>query len=239
VLSTPQSVKKFRRQDGFPGTEILALLVDCQMLFKVDAARRRWPAGDRGRRQSRAVGFHDLLFHTHSTEGRQANPLGGLYPYAGDDRAATGGAAALAGEENRSAQARRTPAAVSPLAKLMRERHSTRDFDDRQPITLPSFRGFSIKPRGSSRNGKAKSTLATSDSPVVRVHQPALSVGGSAYELELYLTVANCAGLARGFYHYDADRHALVPIGTRARRNSTRSWRPPNLPWTRRPRRRS
>ena len=36
--------------------------------------------------------------------------------------------------------------------------------------------------------------------------------GGSSYELELYLAVANCAGLARGFYHYDADRHALVPI---------------------------
>ncbi len=30
--------------------------------------------------------------------------------------------------------------------------------------------------------------------------------GGSAYELELYLAVANCEGLARGFYHYDADR---------------------------------
>ena len=39
--------------------------------------------------------------------------------------------------------------------------------------------------------------------------------GGSAYELELYLSVANCEGLARGFYHYDADRHALVPIGVR------------------------
>ena len=39
--------------------------------------------------------------------------------------------------------------------------------------------------------------------------------GGSAYELELYLAVANCEGLARGFYHYDADRHALVPIGVR------------------------
>jgi SagB-type dehydrogenase family enzyme len=30
------------------------------------------------------------------------------------------------------------------------------------------------------------------------------------------LTVGNCNGLARGFYHYDADLHALVPIGVRA-----------------------
>jgi SagB-type dehydrogenase family enzyme len=40
--------------------------------------------------------------------------------------------------------------------------------------------------------------------------------GGSAYELELYLAVANCEGLARGFYHYDAGGHALAPIDVRA-----------------------
>ena len=49
-----------------------------------------------------------------------------------------------------------------------------------------------------------------------RVHPRPYPSGGSAYELELYLAVANCEGLARGFYHYDADRHALVPIGVRA-----------------------
>ena len=39
---------------------------------------------------------------------------------------------------------------------------------------------------------------------------------GASYELELYLAVDRCEGLARGFYHYDAGGHALVPIGTRA-----------------------
>ena len=38
VLSTPQQVGRLRRQDGFPGIELLALLADCQILFKVDAA---------------------------------------------------------------------------------------------------------------------------------------------------------------------------------------------------------
>jgi hypothetical protein len=33
VLSTPQQVKQLRRQEGFPGVELLALLVDCQILF--------------------------------------------------------------------------------------------------------------------------------------------------------------------------------------------------------------
>ncbi len=36
---------------------------------------------------------------------------------------------------------------------------------------------------------------------------------GASYELELYLAVDKCEGLARGFYHYDAGGHALVPIG--------------------------
>ena len=35
---------------------------------------------------------------------------------------------------------------------------------------------------------------------------------GAAYELELYLAADKCDGLARGFYHYDAGMHALVPI---------------------------
>ena len=39
--------------------------------------------------------------------------------------------------------------------------------------------------------------------------------GGGSYELELYLAVDKCEGLARGFYHYDAGDHALAPIGVR------------------------
>ena len=63
--------------------------------------------------------------------------------------------------------------------------------------------------------------------------------GGSAYELELYLAVANCEGLARGFYHYDADRHALVPIGARAAGTRSATGGSRISPWVRRRRRRS
>ena len=38
---------------------------------------------------------------------------------------------------------------------------------------------------------------------------------GAGYALELYLSVDKCEGLARGFYHYDAGGHVLVPIGAR------------------------
>ena len=48
LLSTPQQIKQLRRQDSFPGLELLALLVDCQILFKTGAASDSWPPTDRG-----------------------------------------------------------------------------------------------------------------------------------------------------------------------------------------------
>ena len=83
TLATPQKISRLRRQDGFPGTELLALLVDCQILFKVEAESPHGLRAAEGDDSLVLWDFHDLLFHTHSTEGRQANPLGGLYPYAG------------------------------------------------------------------------------------------------------------------------------------------------------------
>ena len=48
ALSTPQQIKVFRLQDGFPGIELLALLVDCQILFKIEATADMGPRLSRG-----------------------------------------------------------------------------------------------------------------------------------------------------------------------------------------------
>jgi SagB-type dehydrogenase family enzyme len=160
--------------------------------------------------------FHDLLFHTHSTEGRQANPLGGLYPYAGlipelpAVRPRWPGAAI---DLHRLSVT--PPDTSSPFAALQHERHSTRDFDDTRPITLAELARFL---EGAARvHSKWNSSVDMDDGgPEVSYAARPYPSGGSAYELELYLTVANCKGLPRGFYHYDADLHALVPIAVRA-----------------------
>ena len=47
MLSTPQQIKALRQQEGFPGVELLALLLDCQILFKVGAGRK-WASTGRG-----------------------------------------------------------------------------------------------------------------------------------------------------------------------------------------------
>ena len=208
ILSTPQQIKQLRRQESFPGVELLALLLDCQILFKV-------AAGESGLRMAEGDhslvlwDFHDLLFHTRSTEGRHANPLGGVYPYVGVISPPPAVRPSWPGKKidlRRFSAAH--PEAISPVAKLLRKRHSTRSFDDQRPITLAELSQF--------LDGTAR-VLSTSNTKLdlddgghtVRPYPSA----GAAYELELYLAVNLCEGLARGFYHYDADAHALAPIG--------------------------
>lgn len=215
LLSTPQKISRFRQQDGFPGIELLALLVDSQILFKIDAAGGDGLRPAEGDDNLVLWDFHDLLFHTHSTEGRQANPLGGLYPYVGVISPLPAVRPRWPGKKIDLSKLSAAPSEfISPFAKVLRERHSTRDFDDQQPITLAELSRF----LDSTARIRSKWKTGPDDDggPEIEYAARPYPSGGAAYELELYLTVANCEGLPRGFYHYDADQHALVPIGVRA-----------------------
>ncbi len=208
MLSTPHQILQLRRQDGFPGVEFLALLVDCQIALKIDVTggSRLRPAEDHN---LVLWDFHDLLFHTRSTEGRHTNPLGGVYPYAGVISPLPAVRPSWPGKkiDLRKFSAAH-PEAISPVAKLLRERHSMRSFDDQRPITLAELsRLLDSTARVLSRSN---SKLDLDDGGhAVRPYPSA----GAGYELELYLAVDKCEGLARGFFHYDAGTHALVPIG--------------------------
>jgi SagB-type dehydrogenase family enzyme len=161
--------------------------------------------------------FHDLLFHARSTEGRHANPLGGVYPYQGVMAPLAAVRPRWPGEAIDLGHFSAAPSqSISPAAKLLRDRHSTRSFDDRQPITLAELARF--------LDGAARVLSTVSVAPDHGGAGPSVGYtvrpypsGGASYPLELYLAVATCEGLARGLYHYDAGGHALVPIGVRAR----------------------
>jgi SagB-type dehydrogenase family enzyme len=214
-LATPHSINKLRRQDGFPGLALLALLVDCRILFKIGADGGDGLRANEGDDNLVLWDFHDLLFHARSTEGRQANPLGGVYPYAGVMPPPPAVRPRWPGKKIDLSKASATsPADVAPVARLLRERHSTRDFDDRQPMTLAELAQFLDCTLRVQSRWKGRLELGGGGPLVAYTTRPYPS-GGSSYELELYLAVANCAGLARGFYHYDADRHGLVPIEVR------------------------
>ena len=216
TLSTPQQIRRLRRQDGFPGVEFLAMLVDCQIVLTIDAA------GDNGTRSTEGDAnlvlwdFHDLLFHTRSTEGRHANPTGGVYPYAGVMPPPPAVRPPWPGQKTdlRELSAGHSET-ISPAARVLRERHSTRIFDDQRPITLGELARFLDSTARVQSRWSDKLDLGGDDDPVIEYAARPYPSGGGSGELELYLAVDNCEGLARGFYHYDAGAHALVPIVVR------------------------
>jgi SagB-type dehydrogenase family enzyme len=215
-LSKPQTLARLREAPGFPGRELLALLVDCDMAFA--------PGDDAGKGLRAREGdgdlalweFHDLLFHIRSTNGRHANPTGGLYAHAHLTPQPPAVRPSWPGPAIELSDVQETPApAASQLAALLRKRHSARVFDERRPIRLAEVAQLLD---GAARI-VSRDKLHDDDG---RGHATEIAArpypsGGASYELELYLAVDKCAGLARGFYHYDAGRHALLRIGASER----------------------
>lgn len=207
TLSAPKSVSRLRRS-GFSGTELLGLLADCQIIFKLDAGTAQSLRQAEGDDNLVFWDFHDLLFHARSTEGRQANPLGGVYPHLGFAAPLPAVRPAWPGRKVDLGADPAPPAQpVPPLTKLLRERHSTRAFDDERPITLGELARF----LQSTARVVSKAAADTEGGPTYTVRP--YPGAGASYELELYLAVDKCDGLDRGFYHYDADEHALVMVG--------------------------
>ena len=212
ALSTPQHIKQLRRQKDFVGHELLGLLVDCQILFRIDAGNYGLRP-DEGDDALVLWDFHDLLFHARSTEGRHANPLGGAYPHADTIAPLPAVRPPWPGTKIDLREVSPAPA-LSPAAKLLRDRHSTRDFDSKRPITLAELARFLDSTASVLSEFKAPVDHGGGGPEPSYTARPYPS-GGASYELELYLAVDTCEGLSRGFYHYDAGAHALVPIETR------------------------
>jgi SagB-type dehydrogenase family enzyme len=210
TLSQPQKISRYRKERGFPGLELLGLLLDCQILFKLK------PGDDDGLRISEGGGelvlwdFHDFLFHTRSTEGRQANPIGGLYSYASVMAPLPAVRPHWPGKTIDLDRAT-PPSAPSSFAQLLHARHSTRDFNDEHPITLAELAGLLQTAARIRGQFTSEADMDGGGLEVSYASRP-YPGGGAAYELELYLAVAHCDGLARGFYHYDADKHTLTTI---------------------------
>jgi SagB-type dehydrogenase family enzyme len=212
TLSQPHKISRLRRNAPGFSIELLELLLDSQFLLKLDAE-----SGD-GLRENEGDGnlvlwdFHDLVFHTRSMEGRQTNPVGGTYAYASIVSPLPAVRPPWPGKKI-DLQKFPGPGPVTAFASLLRERHSVRDFDDAHPITLAELAQFLDSAARVLSEWKSE---ASSGSPEVTYSTRPYPSAGSAYELELYLAVSNCTGLARGLYHYDAGDHALVAIGASA-----------------------
>jgi len=213
TLSQPQKIGQHSKERDFPGLELLGLLVDSQILFKLKAGDTGGLRPSEGDSNLVLWDFHDLLFHTRSTEGRQANPLGGLYTYSrlmAPFPAVRASWPGLAVDLNGL-----SPPSPSPFAALLRARQSVRDFDDEHPITLTELAALLQSTARVRAKWTAPADMEDGQGPEVSYASRPYPSAGAAYELELYLAVHKCEGLARGFYHYDAERHALTAIEVR------------------------
>ncbi|KJC53708.1 dehydrogenase [Bradyrhizobium sp. LTSP849] len=209
VLSQPRKISKLNLRAGSSTLYLLELLLDSQILLKLAAKDGDGLRVNEGDGNLVLWDFHDLVFHTRSTEGRQANPVGAAFTYASVVPPSPAVRPPWPGSK---IDLRKFSSSEpdSPFPKLLRERHSTRDFDDKHPVTLGELAQFldttarvmSEWKSGPYFDGGSEVDYSTRPYPAA----------GSAYELELYLTVSSCEGLARGLYHYDAGSHALVAI---------------------------
>src|SRR5262249_33603959 len=183
LLAAPQAIRRLRRQEGFPGLEFLTLLLDCAILLKVEpgTAGLRTEEGDPG---LVLWDFHDLLFHARSTEGRHANPMGGLYSYA---HVAPPLPAIRPGWSGKTIDLRAlsdASQATAPAAKLLRQRHSIRGFDEGRPITLAELAQFLDAAARVTATWKVEPEDI--GGPTVSYARRPYPSAGASYELELY-----------------------------------------------------
>jgi len=149
--------------------------------------------------------FHDLLFHSRSRDGRHGEPAGGTLRFLGDlpplpalKPAGPGPGLPLPGPD--------PDAPDPPFFGVLAARRSRRE-PGPEPITLAQLGTF-------LHHVARVRAVAPVDPEAGRVYETVAGPcpgGGGLHELELYLSVARCVGLAPGFYHYAAGSHALEP----------------------------
>ncbi len=207
VLAKPTTARELgERLPGLPGDAVsllVGLLASAGMLQEMpegadseDANLRSWE-------------FHDLLFHARSRKGRSDAPFGATYRLAGQMAPPP----AIKPDEGREYVELYRPDLQSlaqtdaPLSEVIERRRSLRQYG-KQPISDRQVGEFLY------RVARVKDCrdldLPTPQGPLrmAFASRPYPS-GGGLYELEFYVAVNACAGLARGLYHYDGQHHRL------------------------------
>jgi SagB-type dehydrogenase family enzyme len=190
---------------------IMDLLLNADMLGEADEAGAA--ATDRFE-TLQSWEFHDLLFHARSREGRHAYPVGGTYRFAGRlppppalKPAAPGSTALYRPDLDQLQQC------DPPFAQVQENRQSVWDYGAK-PITARQLGEFLY------RVGRVKecvqSQVETPHGPIrIDLASRPYPGGGALYELEVYVAVNACEGLAPGLYHYEALHHSLEHLAGR------------------------
>jgi SagB-type dehydrogenase family enzyme len=193
---------------------ILEYLAAAGMLVAAQAGTSSVFAEDR---DTAIVGWSpaEMMFHTRSTLGRHDHDFGVTYP-AGTTRPAEPVVKPQASRHIPLHVPRWEEVCQSdpPVVVAMEGRRSARRYAG-SPVTAVQLGALLY--RTARVRSLVTATAGGHDPPDVSAMGTPYSSrpypsGGACYELELYLTVGNCAGLARGIYHYDPLGHRLEPV---------------------------
>lgn len=157
--------------------------------------------------------FHDVVFHAGSRAGLSDRPIGGTYRFKESIAPVPAVRLPVPGRSVQlpSPDLNRVMKDDPPLAHVMETRRSLRDHGD-QPISIEQLGEFFY------RVGRIKAVNKV-DARSGRFYESSSRTypsGGAVYDIELYITVRECAGLQPGVYHYDALNHRLTLICDRA-----------------------
>ena len=147
--------------------------------------------------------FADLLFHSRSRLGRHDQPMGGTFRFA--DELPPPPVLAIRPWPTTIPLMRpqRAPVLDHGLIPTLERRRSVRE-QSQVAISLNELGEFLFHAARVRRFLPGPHGLTLSSRPYPS--------GGASYELEIYLTIDRCLGLAPGFYYYDAAAHGLAPI---------------------------
>jgi SagB-type dehydrogenase family enzyme len=153
--------------------------------------------------------FHDLLFHARSRLGRHGGPLGATYRLRGRLPPPAALKAPMSDDTtdlyrpDLQRLAREDP----PLALVQEQRRSVRAYGS-EPLSVRQVGEFLYRV-GRVKEWRQMEVPAPGGPVAMEFASRPYPGGGALYELELYVAVNACAGLARGLYHYDPQRHCL------------------------------
>jgi SagB-type dehydrogenase family enzyme len=199
--------------------ELLKALPDCPAALIADAVRLLVGVGAAGPVDGdgllaedrhpvlRQREVADVLLHAASRGGLTDQPVGGTYPFLGTLPPAPAvlpvPAAPLV------ALPRPDPAALRatdpPVIAAMEDRRSTRTFGP-DPVTLDQIGEFLY------RTARVRAVRPPTEAMPYELSDRPYPSGGGAYDLEVYLTVLRCDGLAPGIWHYEPAEHMLSAV---------------------------
>jgi SagB-type dehydrogenase family enzyme len=155
----------------------------------------------------------DLMFHVRSTAGRHDQPLGASYPLgrAGSPEPVVLSRRAGPGIALHRPRWEDLSAADPPLTVAMEGRRSVRRHGV-EPVTASELGDLlyrTARVRALITPPDADGGTFSAGQPDPRLSDRPYPSGGACYEIELYVTVGDCQGIAPGIYHYDPVGHQL------------------------------